>query len=170
LTRKGKAGSDLGPNISIDRKVHVGSCGFKDVFGGFEEVAAVKSIFGSRTGTVLAELRVDIEEGRGYMRINDEAGSIIVNAKYLKEGDETHLYLDVVHELVHIRQHMEGKELWDRRYSYVDRPTEIEAYRAVLEEARRLGLPKEDIVDYLRVDWVTEDEFVRFLRTLGVSK
>jgi len=61
------------------------------------------------------------------MRINDKKGSIIVNAKYLKEGEESYIYLDVVHELVHIRQRMEGKELWDKRYAYVDRPTELEA-------------------------------------------
>jgi len=155
--------------IVINRNVSTGSVPFKEVFVGFEHVMAVNSIFGSRTRLVLSELRVDIEDGRGYMRINDKEGSVIVNAKYLKEGDETHLYLDVVHELVHIRQHMEGKELWDRRFSYVDRPTEIEAYKVVLEEARRLGLEEKEIVDYLKVDWVTEEEFGRFLRTLGVS-
>ncbi|MGP8124807.1 MAG: hypothetical protein ACLQEQ_02935 [Nitrososphaerales archaeon] len=155
--------------VVINRKVSIGSVPFKEVFRGFEKVAAVKSIFGSRTDRVLSELRVDIEDGRGYMRINDKEGSVVVNAKYLKDGDETHLYLDVVHELVHIRQHMGGKELWDRRYAYVDRPTEIEAYRVVLEEARRLGLGEQEIVDYLRVDWVTDEEFGRFLRTLGVD-
>jgi len=155
--------------VVINRKVAIGSVPFNEVFGGFERVTAVNSIFGSRTERVLSELRVDIEDGRGYMRINDKEGSVIVSAKYLKEGDETHLYLDVVHELVHIRQHLEGKELWDRRYAYVDRPTEIEAYKVVLEEARRLGLGEKEITDYLRVEWVTEEEFGRFLRTLGVD-
>ena len=155
--------------VVINRKVSVGTVPFKEVFIGFERVAAVNTIFGNRTKRVLSELRVDIEDGRGYMRINDNVGSVIVSAKYLKEGDETHLYLDVVHELVHIRQHLEGKELWDRRYAYVDRPTEIEAYKVVLEEARRLGLGEKEITDYLRVEWVTEEEFGRFLRTLGVD-
>ena len=103
------------------------------------------------------------------MRINAEKGSVIVNTKYLKEGDETHLYLDVVHELVHIRQHMEGKELWDKRYAYVDRPTELEAYRVALGEARRIGLKERDIVEYLKVSWVTDEEFGRLLMTLGVK-
>lgn len=126
--------------VIINRDTPIGSFPFKDVFGGFEKVAAVKSIFGSGTDRVLSALQVDVEDGRGYMRINAEKGSVIVNTKYLKEGDETHLYLDVVHELVHIRQHTEGKELWDKRYAYVDRPTELEAYRAALGEARRIGL------------------------------
>lgn len=159
----------MGLGVVINRDVPIGSFPFKDIFGGFEKVAAVKSIFGSSTDRVLSALQVDVEDGRGYMRINDKKGSVIVSAKYLKEGEETHLYLDVVHELVHVRQHMEGKELWDRRYAYVDRPTELEAYRVALDEARRLGLGERDIIDYLKVDWVTDEEFGQLLRTLGVK-
>jgi hypothetical protein len=155
--------------VVINRDAPIGSFPFKEVFGGFERVAAVKFIFGSDTNMVLSALQVDIEDGRGYMRINDEKGSVIVNTKYLKEGDENHLYLDVVHELVHIRQHMEGKELWDKRYAYVDRPTELEAYRLALNEARRIGLGEREIVDYLKVSWVTDEEFGRLLMTLGVK-
>jgi hypothetical protein len=75
----------------------------------------------------------------------------------------------VIHELVHIRQFMEGKELFDRRYSYVDRPTEIEAYTAAVNEARRIGLKKEEILDYLKVEWITEEEFQRLLVAVGVK-
>jgi len=157
-----------GLGVVINRRVPVGTVPFKDVFVGFEKVGAVKSIFGRRTSSVLTELKVEVEVGRGYMRINDEEGSLIVSVEYLREGEETHLYLDVVHELVHIRQHMEGKELWDRRYAYVDRPTEVEAYKLALQEARRLGLAEKEIVTYLEVPWVTAEEFQRFLKTLGV--
>jgi len=155
--------------IIISRNVPLGRVPFNEVFQGFENVLAVRSIFGTGTDEVLSELYVNIEDGRGYMRINDREGSVMVNSKYLREGDETHLYLDVVHELVHIRQHMEGKELWDRRYAYVDRPTEIEAYKVVLDEAKRIGLRSPEIADYLKVDWITEEEFLRLLTTLGVN-
>ncbi len=155
--------------VVINRDVPIGCHPFKGVFGGFENVAAVKSIFGRSTNRVLAELEVEIEDGRGYMRINAKNGSIMVSAKYLKEGEETYLYLDVVHELVHIRQHLEGKELWDRRYAYFDRPTELEAYRVALGEAKRLRLKEDKLVDYLKVEWVTDEEFRRFLGTLGLK-
>jgi len=155
--------------VVIARDVPIGRLPFKDVFGGFEKVAAVRSIFGRSTNRVLTGLEVELEDGRGYMRINDKRGSILVNAKYLKEGEEIHIYLDIVHELVHIRQHMEGKELWDKRYTYVDRPTELEAYRAALAEARRLGLKEEKIIEYLKVEWVTDEDFARFLRALGLK-
>jgi hypothetical protein len=155
--------------VVITRNIPNGRFPFKDVFEGFEKVAAVRSTFGRSAKRVLTDLEVEIEDGRGYMRINDKRGSIIVNAKYLREGEEVYLYLDVVHELVHIKQHMQGKELWDKRYAYVDRPTELEAYQVALGEARRLGLKEEKIIDYLKVEWVTDEDFARFLRTLGLK-
>ncbi len=155
--------------VVIKRDFPTGCFPFKDVFRGFEEVDAVRSIFGPKIDEVLTGLEVEIEDGKGYMRINDKKGSIMVNAKYLKEGEESYIYLDVVHELVHIRQHMEGKELWDKRYAYVDRPTELEAYRVAVKEARRLGLREEKIVDYLKVEWVTDEEFKRLLDTLELK-
>lgn len=155
--------------VVLNRDAPIGSFPFKDVFAGFEKVAAVRSIFGRRTDRVLTDLEVEVEDYEGYMMINEEKGSIVVCEKYLKEGEETYIYLDVIHELVHIRQHMEGKAPRDRRYAYVDRPTELEAYRVALKEARRLGLGEKKLVDYLKVEWVTPEDFSRFLVTLGVK-
>jgi hypothetical protein len=153
---------------SINRSAENGSVSFVDVFQGFEGVDAVKSIFLDQTEEILADLMVDILPRAGYLRVDDETGNIVVSSDYLRNGDEKHLYLDVIHELVHIKQFMEGKELFDRRYSYVDRPTEVEAYRASVNEARRIGMKEHEIVEYLRVEWVTEEEFQRLLAAVGV--
>ena len=158
---------DLG--VCIARKAPAGFHPFLHVFGGFERLGAVKSIFGQRTARVLDSLWVEVAPGRGYMRINDEKGSIVINAKYLKEGNEVDVYLDVIHELVHIRQHHEGKELWDSKYEYIDRPTEIEAYRAAVVEARRLGMTEEQVAQYLKVEWISDEHFRKFLRNVGVK-
>jgi len=159
----------LGLNVRIERNAGPGLVPFNEVFKDFEHVSAVRAIFGGSTEEVLAGLAVELADGRGYMRINDGKGSIMVNSRYLKEGPEEHIYLDVIHELVHIKQHKEGQELWDKRFSYVDRPTEIEAYKTVVDEGRRIGLKEDELVDYLKVEWVSEDEFRRFLATLGVK-
>ncbi|HYB45542.1 MAG TPA: hypothetical protein VEC92_03370 [Nitrososphaerales archaeon] len=159
----------MGLNVQIDRSAPPGSFPFTRLFRGFEGVGAVRRIFGEKTDDVLAGLTVEVIESRGYLRINDGNGSIMVNSKYLREGEERHIYLDVIHELVHIRQHREGKELWDKNYAYVDRPTEIEAYRVAVEEARRIGLTEAEVADYLKVEWVPEEDFRRFLNTLGVT-
>ena len=157
-------------DVCIERKAKIGVHPFTGVFGGFERVQAVRSIFGSETEEVLGGLSVEVVKRQGYMRINDHEGSIEVSASYLKQGNEVDVYLDVIHELVHIRQHREGKELWDRRYEYVDRPTEIEAYKVAVKEARKLGMSEDEVAQYLRVEWIPEETFERFLRNVGVKK
>jgi hypothetical protein len=154
--------------VNIERKAKIGHHPFTSVFGGFGRVKAVRAIFGKQTDMVLESLSVEIARGRGYMRINDHKGSIVVSSRYLKTGREVDVYLDVIHELVHIRQHREGKELWDRRYEYIDRPTEIEAYKVAVKEARRLGMDEGQVSQYLRVEWISEEAFERFLKNVGV--
>lgn len=160
---------DGGYGIRIERKAKIGTHRFNSVFGGFESVKAVRRIFGKKTDDVLNNLLVEVMRRRGYMKINDEVGSIVVSSKYLKTGREVDIYLDVIHELVHIRQHMEGKELWDRRYEYIDRPTEIEAYRVAVKEARRLGMDEKQVAQYLKVEWISDEAFGRFLKNCGVK-
>ena len=155
--------------VCIERNAALGHSPFLRIFGGFEKVKAVRAIFGHRTDQVLGNLNVEVTDSRGYMRINDRKGSIVINAKYLKEGKEIDVYLDVIHELVHIRQHHEGKELWDKDYKYIDRPTEIEAYKVAVKEARRLGLSEKQVVEYLKVEWIPEVEFRSFLGNVGVK-
>ena len=163
-------GSKMDLGVCIERKAPLGPNPFLRIFGGFEKVKAVRAIFGSRTDHILGNLNVEVADGRGYMRINDVKGSIVINAKYLKEGREVDVYLDVIHELVHIRQHHEGRELWDKDYKYIDRPTEIEAYKVAVKEARRLGMSEDEVAEYLKVEWITEDEFRSFLENVGVKR
>lgn len=155
--------------IGINRDVSTGSFHFLHVFTGFESLDIVRSMFDGRADEVLSRLRVDVQARPGYLRVDDETGNIVVSKDYLKKGEERHLHLDVVHELVHVRQFMEGKELFDSRYTYVDRPTEIEAYRACVEEGRRLGMNDDELREYLRVEWVTEEELGRLVFSVGIG-
>jgi hypothetical protein len=141
---------------------------FSDYFRGFDKVEAVRRIFGDKTERVLSDLKVEFVWAGGYMGVNSANGHLMVSPKYLNEGDRTDVYLDVIHELVHVRQFMEGKELFDSRYSYVERPTEVEAYRHTVEEARRLGLSDERICQYLRTDWMSEKELKQLASAMNV--
>jgi hypothetical protein len=156
--------------VKINRSVNSGLHPFREIFIGFEKVVTVQTLFTLSMGKVLADLMVDVQETSGYLHIDEGRRCIILSAPYLREADDRYLYLDVVHELCHIRQLMNGRKLFDRSYSYVDRPTEIEAYRTTIDEARRIGFTDNDLVDYLRVEWISEDDFKRFLRTLGVRE
>jgi len=142
---------------------------FTDIFKGFEKVEAVKRIFGEDTEKVLRNLKIELMGFGGYMGVNDANGHLMVNPRYLNSGDRVDIYLDVIHELCHVKQFMEGKELFDNRYDYVDRPTEIEAYRYTVQEAKRLGLTEDRICRYLKTEWMSEDEFKRLAKAVNVS-
>lgn len=159
----------IDPRVEIRRDAPEGRRRFKEVFSGFEKTEAVKGIFGTATDSVLSDLKVDLNSPRGYMRIDPEAGSVVVSPSYLRSGEERHLYLDIIHELVHIRQLREGKELYDRSYAYFERPTEVEAYQVAVREAKRIGMTDGEITEYLRVEWVTEEELQRFIRTFNLD-
>jgi hypothetical protein len=141
---------------------------FTDYFKGYEKVQAVQGIFGEKTEEVLSKLKVEFI-GFGYMGVDNTDGHMVVNANYLKNGEKTDIYLDIVHELCHVKQFMEGKELFDSEYDYVDRPTEIEAYRYSVQEARRLGLSDQRILEYLKTEWMTEEDLERLASHLGVN-
>ncbi|HVC27248.1 MAG TPA: GNAT family N-acetyltransferase [Nitrososphaerales archaeon] len=155
--------------VTINRGVAAGTTRpFVEVFSGFEAVDVVRRLFGPDTDEVISKLKIHLNSPRGYLRVDGETGNVIINPDYLKTGHERHLYLDVIHELAHVKQFREGKELYDRRFAYFERPTEIEAYEVAVEEARRIGMDKEEIVDYLRVEWVTEEEFMRFVSLMRI--
>jgi len=155
--------------VKIRRNVRVTTRPFMNYFKGFENVEAVRRIFGEKTYEVLRNLRVELFGRKSYMGVSDEDGHLLVSAYYLNNGDSVDIYLDVIHELVHVRQFLEGKKLFDDHYRYVERPTEIEAYSYAVEEARRLGLTDEKILQYLKTEWMTPDDLKRLAKILNVK-
>ena len=141
---------------------------FADYFKDFGKVDAVRGIFGEKTEQVLRNLKVDLTWFGGYMFVNNSNGHLVISARYLNSGDKTDIYLDLIHELCHIKQLDEGQELFDSRYDYVDRPTEVEAYRYTVQEARRLGLSDERICQYLKTEWMSDKDLKRLAEAVGV--
>jgi hypothetical protein len=68
-----------------------------------------------------------------------------------------------------VKQYMDGKELFDGNYEYVDRPTEIEAYRYTVQEARRLGLSDRRICKYLKTEWMSQEDLRKLAKHLQVD-
>lgn len=151
------------------QNVGSGTHKFCEVFIGFDEIEAVKKIFGNKTAEQLDSLTVEVFPREGYMGVSDYDGHIVASQLYLNDGEDWCIYLDVVHELVHVRQFKEGKELFDSRYGYVDRPTEIEAYQIGTEEARRIGLTEEEIFLYLEVPWISAEEHQRLAKACEID-
>ena len=103
------------------------------------------------------------------MGVSNEDGHLIISAHYLNTGDDVDLYLDIIHELVHVKQFIEGKELFDMHYDYVERPTEIEAYYLAVEEAKSLGLSDKRICEYLKTEWISDEDLKRLTEILNIN-
>jgi hypothetical protein len=119
---------------------------FAEYFKGFGKNGAVKGIFGEKTDEILDHLTVEISWIMGYMYVDGSDGHLVISKSY-----------------------MNGLELFDPRYDYVDRPTEIEAYRYAVKEARRLGLSEEKICCYLRTEWMSDADFARLCKSVDVQ-
>ena len=157
-------------DVTIVRDVPTKLFRFTDYFKGFEKVPAVRSLFGDKTEEILSNLKVEFFSSRfGYMGVSDVDGHLLVSTYHLKHSELKTLYLDIIHELYHLKQFLEGKQLFNDALPYVDNPIEIEAYRFTVEEAKRIGLTKEEIIDYLKVEWIDEEEHKRLIKKLGLE-
>lgn len=95
-------------------------------------------------------------------------GSITIGLMYLQRASDEFPFLDIIHELCHVKKYLEGQNLYNKDRSYVDRETEIEAYRGTVQEARRIGLSDEAITNYLGVSWITSKEHQRLAHRMDI--
>ena len=161
--------AESGLGVRIERNAPTKLYPFAKFFRGFETVPAVQRLFGPRTRRVLASQKVEFFSSRfGYMGTSDVDGHLLVSTRHLRDSPFHTVYLDVVHELCHVRQFRSGKRLFYPRLSYVDAPSEIEAYRFTVEEGRRIGLSRAQLLDYLKVEWITPAELRRLARRCGL--
>ena len=157
-------------NTKIEREGPLNRYNFTDFFKGFDQVPIIKKTFGKNVVEILNNLEVEFNSfRRGYMGVSDDDGHLVVNTHHLKNSDYKILYLDVVHELIHVKQFMDGKNLFDEDYEYVDRPTEIEAYQITVDEAKKIGMNDHEIFDYLQVDWIDDESHKRLAKTVGIK-
>ncbi len=155
--------------VKIIRNVQATTYPFTRYFEGFENVEAVQKIFKNETEQVLQNLQVEFIGRRGYMGVSNLDGHLMISSEYLRKGDLIDIYLDIIHELVHVKQFIDGKELFDHNFSYVDRPTEIEAYRYTVDVALKMGLEEERICDYLKTEWMSEADFHVLIKNLDLN-
>jgi hypothetical protein len=132
------------------------------------ESPVVRRIESHRTplSTLLADARVRIKRREGYCFVDIAIPAIVLSEAYYQKANPIDLYLDMAHELTHLRQLAEGQNLWDHSLDYVDRPTEIEGYAVAVEEGLRLGMTESEIIQHLSNPWMSEDETTRLRRNI----
>ena len=115
---------------------------------------------------LLKDARVRIKPHKGYCYVDVIIPAIVLSEDYYEHANPLDLYLDLTHELTHLRQLAEGKNLWDHSIHYVDRPTEIEGYAVAVEEGLHLGMTEAEITRHLSNPWLSGDEVARLRRNI----
>ncbi|HYR05040.1 MAG TPA: hypothetical protein VEO75_06580 [Nitrososphaerales archaeon] len=165
--------------IKVKRKTPAASLQpFTDYFKGFEKVAAVRKVFGDETEAVLARLKIGfISNKQMYMGIRDVDGNLAVGTYHLRHSPTRVLYLDIVHELFHIKQWMTDKKWFTREHEkfmgdfslYYSSPIEVPAYKHAVREAERLGMTRAEIVEYLKMLPVTSKIWDGFIKEMRIK-
>jgi hypothetical protein len=155
--------------FKINRNLPHGEYLFNEIFSGIETSPALRLLFKDKEFSELQSLKVEITSKVFYMKVHDIDEKLLINSRYLRRGRKEFIYLDLIHEFTHIKQRREGLNLFDDRYSYVDRPTELVAYANAVNEARRLGLSELEIYDYIWVDWISDSELQTLAKRLDLK-
>ncbi len=113
--------------------------------------------------TVLERTRVNLVAEDGYCWIDEKVPCIVLTLGHYTSGSDLDLYLDLLHEAVHIRQVMEGRDVWDETVPYHRRFTEIEGYAVAVSECRRLGLDAREIRAHCENPWMTPSQVTELL-------
>jgi len=160
-----------------------------EVFRGLEETVPFRKYPGDDTRILAAarETWAEVAPGPGYMyvapprtppeiraagfrMVETKDDVIVVGQSHLRNSPRMDVYLDIIHEFLHVLQRRQGRTIWpSAKISYVDRPTEIEAYSFSIAEARRLAVPDSYLRRYLRVPWASASENLRLLKNVGVT-
>ena len=159
--------------FSFRRDLPEGKYRVADIFQGLEETPELQAIFAENISkikdvvvVITNKSEVGYFEKLEYAYINN--GEIHIGTNYIRTGAENDIYLDMIHELVHIKQHWDGRELFDPKYEYIDRPTEIEAYKVAAEAGKRIGLNRKEISEYLAVPWVSSEDMARLQKSINL--
>ncbi|UCH37172.1 MAG: hypothetical protein JSV76_05670 [Candidatus Bathyarchaeota archaeon] len=151
---------------TIHHNLELGTYRITKVVNGLENSIALNKIYRRKLAGVMNSTLVDIVNKPWQIWVDRKSKRIRINKDYLSQTDADTLYLDFIHEMVHLWQIDEGKKVFDQSVSYVDKPTEIEAYKYTIEDAKQIGYNTMDIIDYLNVRWIDQEEHQRLVKAV----
>ncbi len=151
---------DLPPYAQVVRGLAAGVHPYLRILPRVLESPAIIRILqdGARAAAFVGQARVRVSSELGYAYVDVEAREIVLAKRYYATGSSLDLYLDLLHELTHLRQLAEGLDVWDESFPYPSRPTEVEAYAVAVEEGRRLGMDEAALIEHVTNPCLSESE------------
>jgi len=114
-----------------------------------------------------------LESPFGSIFPSEEDGHLVVNSSYVKKADLESVYLDVILSLNFIRRAAQadpeapGSE--DKEFG--ESPVVLDSYKAMVEEARRIGTPEAKIRERLSLPefMMSDSAFAKFVVAIGLN-
>jgi hypothetical protein len=83
---------------------------FTRFFKGFQEIPAVREVFGSETSEVIRNLKVEFcTNPFGFMAVSHKDAHLVMSRWHLAQSDITPLYLDLFFYLQYVGQFLRGE-------------------------------------------------------------
>ena len=160
--------------VKINRDPKLVLLPFTDYFQGFEEAPPVKAVFGTGAKKALEAMKVEfLESPFGSIFPSEEDGHLVVNSSFVKEADLESIYLDVILSLGFIGRAAEAGPgaLGSEQEEFGENPVVLESYKAMVNEARRLGTEDAEIRERLQLPefMMSESAFLKFTTALGLK-
>ena len=154
----------------VVRSLNSGLHPYRSLLPRIDESPAARRIESPTTpiGPLLDSARVQIRRREGFCYVDVKIPAIVLSEDYYSGANPLDLYLDLVHELTHLRQLAEGENIWDHSLDYVDRPTEIEGYAVAVEEGIRLGMDEDEVIRHLSNPWMSDAEVARLRKNIDL--
>jgi hypothetical protein len=149
--------------IKINRDPKLVLLPFTDYFQGFE--GAKKAL-----GAIKVEF---LESPFGSIFPSEEDGHLVVNSSFVREADLESVYLDVILSLNFLwRAAQSGPESpGSDDGGFGESPVMLDSYRAMVEEARRIGSPDAKIRERLQLPefMMSASAFRKFVSAIGLK-
>ena len=157
--------------IEINRKLKPGRHKITDAFPQIRKEQMLVDLFESKEGVdhILDTVEINLIDRPHYMNVNNDDATINIGLGHLMNSEDEVLYLDILHEICHVKQQRNGINLYNRAVPYVDSPTELEAYEFAVKAARKMGLSEKAIFEYLWVEWISPEDHRKLAKRLSVD-
>lgn len=146
---------------------------FFEYFKGFEKVSTLREIFGESTDEVLGGLKVEfIDSPFPGIYTQEDDGHLVVSRGYFREGKTNDIYLDVFLCLNTMKRLSQKEDAKSAGWEITEDPAFLESYAAMVNEARRIGMPDKKILNHVQLMrfLMKPGDFASFLRRVGLAK
>jgi hypothetical protein len=100
----------------IHRGLEPGQYRLEEVFSDIRTYGILQAIFADaeEIDGVMAHTKVFVVDRPHEMFVDNDDASITISLKHLRCASDEFLYLDIIHELCHVKQHRQGRNLYNR--------------------------------------------------------